>query len=82
MCAGTCRTGEIRPGWSIVAMVWESSGMDDEPRWWYCLRHKTVERNGVCPGKDRLGPYATREEAERALETVRRRNEEWDAQDR
>jgi len=56
--------------------------MDDEPRWWYCLRHKTVERNGVCPGKDRLWPYATREEAERALETVRRRNEEWDAQDR
>ena len=32
--------------------------------------------------KDRLGPYPTRQEAERALETVRRRNEEWDAQDR
>src|SRR6202042_864671 len=35
----------------------------------------------VCPGKDRLGPYATREEAEHALDTVHRRNEEGDAAD-
>jgi hypothetical protein len=56
--------------------------MDDEKRWWYCLRHHTVEPEAGCPAKDRLGPYATKEEAERALETVRRRNEEWDAQDR
>ena len=34
-----------------------------------------------CPGKDRLGPYATKEEAENALELVRERNEEWDAAD-
>ena len=56
--------------------------MDDGQRWWYCLRHHTVEPGPGCPAKDRLGPYATREEAERALETVRRRNEDWDAQDR
>ena len=55
--------------------------MTDEKRWWYCLRHNRPERNGDCPGKDRLGPYATEEEAARALETVRRRNEEWDAKD-
>ena len=55
--------------------------MDDERRWWYCLRHNTVERDGGCPGKDRLGSYATEQEAARALETVRRRNEEWDAAD-
>lgn len=55
--------------------------MDDEKRWWYCVRHHTVERDPECPAKDRLGPYATREEAEHALETVRRRNQEWDAQD-
>jgi hypothetical protein len=53
--------------------------MSDEQRWWYCLRHRTVEPEAGCPGKDRLGPYRTREEAEHALETVRRRNEEWDA---
>ena len=36
-------------------MVWKSSGMSDEPQWWYCLRHNRPERNGDCPGKDRLG---------------------------
>jgi hypothetical protein len=50
-----------------------------EKQWWFCLKHNTVEDTPDCPGKDRLGPYATREEAERALETVQRRNEEWDA---
>ena len=54
--------------------------MDTEQRWFYCLRHHTVEPEPGCPAKDRLGPYPTREEAARALETVRRRNEEWDAQ--
>ena len=35
----------------------------------------------ACPGKDLLGPYATREEAAHALEKVKERNEEWDAQE-
>lgn len=57
--------------------------MDDtQQHWWFCLRHNTVEDDsGSCPGKDRLGPYATPEEAANALETVRQRNEEWDAAD-
>jgi hypothetical protein len=56
--------------------------VSDEQRWWFCLKHNTVESDdNVCPGKDRLGPYPTREAAAHALETVRRRNEEWDAQD-
>jgi hypothetical protein len=55
--------------------------MDDGKHWWYCVRHQTVEPDQGCPAKDRLGPYATKEEAERALDTVHRRNEEWDAQD-
>lgn len=49
-------------------------------RWYFCVRHQTVEdENGTCPGKDRLGPYPTREAAEHALDTVRERNQEWDA---
>ena len=56
--------------------------MDTQEGWYYCLKHHTVERGQVCPAKDRLGPYPTKEDAERALETVRKRNEEWDAQDR
>ena len=55
--------------------------MDSEQHWWFCLKHHAVEPDAGCPAKDRLGPYRTRQEAERALETVRRRNEEWDAQD-
>jgi hypothetical protein len=55
--------------------------MDGEQRWWYCLKHHTVEPDQGCKAENRLGPYPTREAAEHALETVRRRNEEWDAQD-
>ena len=56
--------------------------MDDQKRWWYSLTRHTVEDDdGPTPGKDRLGPFATAEEAARALDTVQRRNEEWDSQD-
>ena len=51
-------------------------------RWYFCVRHQTVEgEDSSCPGKDRLGPYPTREAAEHALDTVRERNKEWDAAD-
>jgi len=55
--------------------------MDTEQHWWFCLKHHRVEPDAGCPGKDRLGPYRTPEEAANALDTVRRRNEEWDSQD-
>lgn len=46
--------------------------------YYFCLKHKTVEGPEGCRAKDRLGPYASRQEAERALETVEERNEAWD----
>jgi hypothetical protein len=55
--------------------------MEGERRWWFCLKHNTVEPDAGCRAKERLGPYPTREEAARALETAKRRNEEWDAAD-
>jgi len=56
--------------------------MNNQKRWWFSLTRKTVEDDdGPTPGKDRLGPYATREEASRALEIVQERNQKWDAQD-
>jgi hypothetical protein len=55
--------------------------MDEDQSWWYCLTHRTVEHGPGCPNKERLGPYATQEEAARALDTVRRRNEDWDKAD-
>jgi hypothetical protein len=57
------------------------TGQYPEQRWWYCLKHSTVEPEAGCKAKDRLGPFASREEAANALENVRRRNAEWDAQD-
>lgn len=50
----------------------------NESGWYYCIEHRTVEPFAGCPAKDRLGPYATKHEAERALQTVEDRNEEWD----
>ena len=40
--------------------------------------HQVVPDNNDTKITDRLGPYKTREEAERALERVEERNEEYD----
>jgi hypothetical protein len=45
--------------------------------WYYCLKHQKVEEGPECAAKDRLGPYQSREEAERALETAAERNRDW-----
>ncbi len=46
---------------------------------WYCTKHHRVEKSGSgCTVNDRLGPYDTEAEAERALEKVKERNEAWD----
>jgi hypothetical protein len=54
-----------------------------EQRWWWCVRHHTVEPDGgPCANQDRLGPYATVEEASRALQQVQERNARHDAEDK
>jgi hypothetical protein len=51
-------------------------------RYFQCLRHHRVESgDDLCPTQFRLGPYSTADEATRALETVQRRNDEWEAED-
>jgi len=55
--------------------------VDDAGPWYYCVKHATVEQAAGCRSADRLGPYATRAEAEDALTRVAQRNETWDAQD-
>jgi hypothetical protein len=47
-------------------------------KYWYCVKHHRVESDTICPSIDRLGPYASEEEAALALETAAARNEEWD----
>ncbi len=49
-----------------------------QDQWYYCLVHHTVEPAEGCKAIERLGPYATREEAEQALQIAQARNEEWD----
>lgn len=56
--------------------------MSEERGLFWCLKHQRVESGDqVCAARDRLGPYPTREAAEHALEKVKERNEEWDAED-
>ena len=58
-------------------------GVPMEPQqWFFCLKHHTVEPRDGCAERHRLGPYATREEAERALQSVAERNEKLDQEDR
>lgn len=48
-------------------------------QWYWCLDHHAVEDREGCRGVNRLGPYATRGEAEQALQKVAERNEDWDS---
>ncbi len=52
-------------------------------QWWYNTATQRVESDEMA-GKavDRLGPYASREEAEHAMEKVAERNEAWDHDDK
>jgi hypothetical protein len=47
-------------------------------QWWYCLKHQAVEGDSGCANVDRMGPYATEDEAARALATAAQRSDEWD----
>ncbi|MFC4585040.1 hypothetical protein [Sphaerisporangium corydalis] len=51
-------------------------------QWWFCLKHMAVEPEKGCPNKDRLGPYATRDEAAAALQTAAARNKSWQESDK
>ncbi|HEY7564548.1 MAG TPA: hypothetical protein VIA81_06445 [Acidimicrobiia bacterium] len=48
-------------------------------QWYFCLDHQRVEPDFGCRNDVRLGPFPTRDEAERALDRVEERNEEWES---
>jgi hypothetical protein len=50
--------------------------------WYFCLKHLRTEQGAGCANVERLGPYASREEADRALQTAAERNEKWDSDPR
>lgn len=51
-------------------------------QWWY--NHKTgqVEQGRKSLGMHRDGPFATKEDAERAPEIARRRSQDWEDEER
>jgi hypothetical protein len=50
--------------------------------YYWCLSHHRVETDAdMCPATNRLGPYSSTTEAERALDRVQERNDTWDAED-
>ncbi len=52
---------------------------DSDGEYWFNVKlHRVETTEDLSPSKDRLGPYATRAEAERALEKAAQRNEDWD----
>jgi hypothetical protein len=51
-------------------------------RWWFDRRNGAVEQSEQAPGPFRDGPYASRDDAERAPEIARRRAAAWNAEDR
>lgn len=50
--------------------------------WYYCLSHHTVEEGPACRAADRMGPYGSAAEAERALQTAADRTTEWETDPR
>jgi hypothetical protein len=63
---------------SATGVVEQAGAAMSEERWYFCLVHQRVEPEDGCAHSERLGPYATREQAERALQTAAERNEAWD----
>ena len=58
----------------------QTAGESDADVFWWCLRHSTVEQGPSCPGKVKLGPFGSHDEAANALKLVKRRNEAWDSE--
>ncbi|UOQ89314.1 SPOR domain-containing protein [Agromyces endophyticus] len=52
-----------------------------EHMFWYNLKTGEVEQGFVSQSVDRVGPFETREEAERALEILRANSAKWAEED-
>jgi hypothetical protein len=49
-----------------------------ESQWWFNEKTHEVEQGAQSPQRDRIGPFATRDEAQHALERIQANNEKWD----
>ncbi|MCD7100509.1 SPOR domain-containing protein [Pseudoclavibacter sp. 13-3] len=55
--------------------------MSEQKNFWYSTRTGEVEEGPQSLGTDRIGPFATRDEAARALEIVAARAKQWNDED-
>ncbi|MDO4928262.1 MAG: hypothetical protein Q3976_04290 [Corynebacterium sp.] len=56
--------------------------MSSQTQWYYNISTKQAEQGKKSDSLQRLGPYASKEEAEAALERIAQRNEAADAYDK
>lgn len=76
--SGTVPVGPVNPRARTLGRMSEDR---IESQWWYNDRTRQVEQGLKSPNRDHIGPFATREEAEHALDTVARNNRKWDEED-
>ena len=50
---------------------------DTDHQFWYNMRTGAVEQGMQSPSSERVGPFATREEAAHALEKLRANSAKW-----
>ncbi|HEV6954018.1 MAG TPA: SPOR domain-containing protein [Promicromonospora sp.] len=55
--------------------------MSDDAQYWYNTETGEVEEGKRSSWTNLMGPYATRAEAQRALDSARARTESWDSED-
>ncbi|MFV0287709.1 MAG: SPOR domain-containing protein [Demequina sp.] len=55
--------------------------MTSETEFWFNTKTREVEEGKRSSWENLMGPYATRAEAEKALEQAAKRTDDWDAQD-
>ncbi len=55
--------------------------MTDVPEFYFNIATHEVEEGKTSSWANRMGPYATREEAANALDLAARRSEAWDEED-
>lgn len=60
----------------------DAKNLPEDQQFWFNTYTKTVEQGAQSDYRQLIGPYASRAEAERALETAEQRNEAWDESDR
>lgn len=52
-----------------------------EKNWYFNIRTHQAEYGRISPLQDVIGPYATKEEALKALSTVAKRDKKWEEED-